>query len=75
MLHKQASNGGENVFHKVHTIEGDLLQPGLGLSETDAAMLKQEVDIVLHCAASVQLDADIQVTLRWVWLQTQRCKY
>jgi fatty acyl-CoA reductase len=64
LLHKQASDG-QNVFVKVQAVEGDLLLPGLGISPADKEML-QQVDFVLHCAASVELQADIQKTLWWV---------
>jgi fatty acyl-CoA reductase len=62
LLHKQALNG-RNVLSKVHAIEGDLGLPGLGISPEDRQLL-QQVDYVLHCAASVELQADMQDTLR-----------
>jgi fatty acyl-CoA reductase len=61
LLHKQATDG-QNVFDKVRAVEGDLLLPGLGISPDDKELL-QQVDFVLHCAASVELQADIQRTL------------
>jgi thioester reductase-like protein len=61
-LQKQALHGS-NVLSRVTALEGDLLLPGLGLSAADQALL-QEVDIVLHCVASLELEADIQKTLK-----------
>lgn len=65
-LHKQAASGGPNVFSKVHVVEGDLEQPGIGLSAADRQMLVSDVDIIMHSAASLNLDAHIQHVLRWV---------
>lgn len=64
MLHKQVAAGGPSPFQKVVAVEGDLCNPGLGLSEADTQQLLDEVDHVIHCAASIELDADIQYTLR-----------
>jgi len=45
-------------------VQGDLLAPGLGLSEQDMRRLKREVQIIIHSAASIELEADIHKTLR-----------
>lgn len=63
-LHKQVEVGGPNVFTKVKAVAGDLCAPGLGLSAADADVLKESVDFVIHCAANVTLDADVQATFR-----------
>lgn len=52
------------MFTKVEAVEGDVCLPGLGLSPADTQMIKDEVNIVIHCAASLELDAQIQKTLR-----------
>jgi fatty acyl-CoA reductase len=58
------------LFHKVRetpaikrarAVAGDIMVADLGLSQDDRAMIESEVDIVLHCAADITLDADIQV--------------
>lgn len=64
MLHKQVADGGANVFEKVHAVEGDLAMPGLGLSAADTQRLQAEVTHVIHSAANIELDADIQKSLR-----------
>jgi fatty acyl-CoA reductase len=65
MLHDEAARGSRNAFHKVAAVEGDMNLPGLGLCADDAALLAEEVQLVIHCAASLELDAPIQKTLRW----------
>jgi thioester reductase-like protein len=62
-LHKQVASGGTNVFQKVHVIEGDLTQPGLGLSDADRQLVLQQTNMVLHAAADLALQAPIQRTL------------
>ncbi|XP_048004062.1 putative fatty acyl-CoA reductase CG5065 [Leguminivora glycinivorella] len=41
---------------KVHVIAGDILEPGLGLSEEDRTLLVNRVNIIFHVAASVRFD-------------------
>lgn len=66
MLHKQVANGAPSPFRKVVAVEGDLCLPGLGLSESGKQQLLGDVEHVIHCAANIELDADIQKSLRWV---------
>lgn len=64
LLHKEAAAGKRNAFSKVTAVEGDLTRPSLSLSEPDLIKLQQEVGIILHCGANIELDADIQMTFR-----------
>lgn len=65
MLHEQAAApGGRNPFCKVQAVEGDMELPGLGLSDADRQLLIDEVDVVIHSAACLTLDAHIQNALR-----------
>lgn len=66
LLHKDAQEGKRNVFSRVIALEGDLTKPMLGLSAEDLQALQQDVGIILHCGANIELDADIQMTLRCV---------
>lgn len=65
-LHAEADAGGRNPFNKVQGVEGDMELPGLGLSSADRQMLVSEVDVIIHSAASLALDAHIQDALRYV---------
>ncbi len=40
--------------------------PGLGLSPSDRAALSSSVNFIIHCAADIRLEADIQV-IGWVY--------
>eukprot|EP00878_Enallax_costatus_P008921 GHUV01009327.1.p1 GENE.GHUV01009327.1~~GHUV01009327.1.p1 ORF type:complete len:152 (+),score=32.95 GHUV01009327.1:212-667(+) len=64
LLHDDARSGKRNVFTKVQAVEGDLALPGLGLSAEDAAAVRNEVTVIIHCAADIELDAPIQKTLK-----------
>jgi len=66
LIHEDIISGKRNPFSKIHPVEGDLTKPGLGLSHQDLRLLRSNVYIVLHCGALIELDADVQKTLRWV---------
>ena len=54
----------ESLLSLATPVAGDVLQPGLGLSEKDYEMLQREVDTIIHCAADIRLESPIQETLR-----------
>ena len=47
---------------KIEVIDGDLSIPELGMSDADKARLK-DVDIMIHCAATVVFDAPLETAL------------
>ena len=51
------------ALSKVVPILGDITEPGLGIGETDLELLKENVSIVFHLAATIKFDAPI----RWGW--------
>lgn len=55
-----------NPFSKLKVVAGDMELPDLGLSAADREQLMAEVEVVVHSAASLTLDAHIQDALRWV---------
>ena len=46
--------GEEVVLSKVQAIYGDVMLPGLGISEQDIEILSRDVSIVYHCAATIR---------------------
>ncbi|KAF6257117.1 male sterility protein-domain-containing protein [Scenedesmus sp. NREL 46B-D3] len=60
------------LLSKVVLAEGDLNSEQLGLSATTMQQLLEQVDIVIHSAASIGLEADVQATLHCNFLGTQR---
>jgi fatty acyl-CoA reductase len=64
-LHQQAAaSNGPNVFSRVCVVQGDLEQPGLGLTQQDREALQEQVEVIIHSAAVLTLDAHIQSALR-----------
>jgi len=53
-----------SLFDKIVAIESDITSKGLGLSERDRQLLREEVNVVFHCAASVRFDAPLKDNLR-----------
>eukprot|EP00775_Hariotina_reticulata_P012149 gene12149-12287_t len=51
------------ITSKVCAVGGDISQAGLGLAVEDRAMLLSSLDFIIHCAADIRLEADIQETL------------
>jgi thioester reductase-like protein len=45
---------------RVSVVRGDLLEPGLGLSDADCARLVASVDRIVHCAASISFDLPLE---------------
>ncbi|WP_119066934.1 HAD-IB family hydrolase [Rubrobacter indicoceani] len=48
---------------KVRAVEGDTHRAGLGLSDGDLAELSENVDVVIHSAASVMFDAPLDAAV------------
>lgn len=48
------------LLSKLHIIEGDLLQAGLGIKATDRDLLEKEVSVVFNGAASLKLEAELK---------------
>ena len=51
------------VSEKVKVLEGDVHAPSLGLGEEDLAELSENVDVVMHSAASVVFDAPLDAAV------------
>ncbi|MGF1472643.1 MAG: HAD-IB family hydrolase [Rubrobacteraceae bacterium] len=51
------------VAEKVRLLEGDVYAPGLGLGEEELSELSDEVDAVIHSAASVVFDAPLDAAV------------
>merc|ERR1711981_607300 len=44
-------------------MQGDIELPGLGLSDEDKATLSSQVEVVLHCAATVRFDENLSAAI------------
>ena len=61
-----------DVLKKLVAIQGDIMLPGLGLSEEDTALLAANVSVVFHAAATVKFDEAIKLSLQMNVLGTKR---
>lgn len=50
-----------NLLDKVQVVGGDISLPGLGLDEQMRQVLASTLHFIMHCAADIRLEADIQV--------------
>lgn len=57
---------------QVSMLEGDLNSDNLGLSDEHLSTALAEVEVVIHSAASIELEADVQNTLSSNYLGTRR---
>jgi thioester reductase-like protein len=46
---------------RVHAVQGDLLEPGLGIPPEDRDRLLGGVDRIIHCAASISFDPPLEL--------------
>ena len=70
LIHTQVFDNLRNeqpaVFEKLLPVAGDLMEPRLGLSESDQQLLFQNVVVVFHLAATIKFDAPIRCAKRTV---------
>lgn len=60
------------VLNKIVPIHGDISQPRLGISDLDLQILKENVSIVFHLAATVKFDETLKDSVSINVLGTQR---
>jgi nucleoside-diphosphate-sugar epimerase len=56
--------GRPSLINKVVAIQGDVEACEMALAASDRAILVQQTDIMIHCAADIRLEVDIQTSLR-----------
>jgi fatty acyl-CoA reductase len=62
-LKRELGEGFEERVSRVRVLEGDVHAPYLGLSQEDLDELSENVDVVIHSAASVMFDAPLDAAL------------
>ncbi|XP_070499596.1 fatty acyl-CoA reductase 1-like [Chironomus tepperi] len=60
-----------SIFDKLIPVEGDLMEPKMGISESDEEHLAKNLNIIIHCAASVRFDEPIRVALQLNTISTK----
>lgn len=62
----------QSVFQNIVVVAGDVGEDGLGLSEADKANVIENVNIVFHCAATLDFDTDLPTNVNINLLGTKR---
>ncbi|XP_038219899.1 putative fatty acyl-CoA reductase CG5065 [Zerene cesonia] len=52
--------GVETLLQKMQLVSGDVIEPDLGLSDEDRNIIINEVDIIVHAAATVRFDEELK---------------
>ncbi|XP_061397100.1 fatty acyl-CoA reductase wat-like, partial [Musca vetustissima] len=50
-----------NFMHKIHLIEGDCMLENLGISNDDHRTLIENVEVILHCAATIRFNETLSI--------------
>lgn len=62
--HKLNPNLKKLMEERIVPIAGDLLLDNLGMNEQDRALLIQELDVIINCAASINFDDHLHDAIR-----------
>ncbi|XP_033752679.1 fatty acyl-CoA reductase 1-like isoform X1 [Pecten maximus] len=65
-------NDQPDFYKKIKPINGDISQDGLGVSEEDAELLQEKVNVVFHGAATVRFDEPLRVAVEMNLLGIRR---
>lgn len=60
------------LINKIKPVYGDISEEKLGLSDEDYQMLCENVNIVVHCAATLDFDTDLKTSVIINLLGTKR---
>ncbi|XP_061392597.1 fatty acyl-CoA reductase 1-like [Musca vetustissima] len=60
------------ILSKIEAIPGDVMLPELGISKEDAETLRNEVSLVMHCAATIRFDEPLRYA---VFMNVRGTKY
>lgn len=66
------TEGGPVLLNKLIPVSGDISEEKLGLSDEDEKMLCDNVNIVVHCAATLDFETDLLTAININLLGTKR---
>lgn len=66
------SDGSDLLLNKIKPICGDISEEKLGLSHDDFTMLCDNVNLVVHCAATLDFETDLKTAVNINLLGTKR---
>jgi alcohol-forming fatty acyl-CoA reductase len=68
----KTSKDFDALFDKIKPVRGDIADERLGLSDEDYKMLCDNVNIVVHCAATLDFETDLKTAVNINLLGTKR---
>ncbi|XP_022166923.1 putative fatty acyl-CoA reductase CG8306 [Myzus persicae] len=68
----KTSDGFDELLSKIKPVCGDISEENLGLSDDDFKMLCDNVNIVVHCAATLDFETDLKTAVTVNLLGTKR---
>ncbi|XP_055643394.1 putative fatty acyl-CoA reductase CG5065 isoform X2 [Toxorhynchites rutilus septentrionalis] len=69
---QRIKNEKPDVFKKLIPIQGDVTQDGLGIAIEDLKRLREETEVVFHCAATLKLEAKLKDAIEMNTVGTKR---
>ncbi len=54
-----------DIFKRIVPVEGDLCQPGLGISKEDTKQITDNVSVIFHLAATIKFNDHIKKSLQF----------
>lgn len=68
----KSSDGGDILLNKIKPVSGDISNDKLGLSDADYEMLCDNINIVVHCAATLDFETDLKTAVNINLMGTKR---
>lgn len=68
----KTSEGSDVLLNKIKPVCGDISEEKLGLSDDDFKMLCDNVNIVVHCAATLDFETDLKTAITINLMGTKR---
>lgn len=68
----KSSEGSDVLLNKIIPVNGDISVEKLGLSDNDYKMLCDNINIVVHCAASLDFETDLKTAVTVNLIGTKR---
>lgn len=68
----KSSEGSDVLLNKIKYVNGDISAEKLGLSDDDYKMLCDNINIVVHCAASLDFETDLKTAVTINLIGTKR---
>lgn len=68
----KSSEGSDVLLNKIKPVCGDISEEKLGLSDNDFNILCDHVNIVVHCAATLDFETDLKTAITINLMGTKR---